>query len=342
MTFVSMDNCSHNGDKLKHAIITIANEWLKKGFVEEGFIAYLKDEQRITFPISMIDKITPRPSAIVKEALTKQGIEGMEVIITSKNSYMAPFVNAEVSEYLVIEDKFTNGRPPLEEAGIIFTDRLTVNQVETMKVTTCLNPLHTALAVSGCLLSYTLISDEMKNETLRKFVEIIGYDEGIKVVVDPKIVNPKAFIDEVVKERLANPFIPDTPQRIATDTSQKVGIRFGETIKAYEKREDLNPSDLVAIPLAIATWCRYLLGVNDEGNKFEVSPDPLLDTLQEALKGVSIGNSTITGLESILSNEEIFGVNLYTVGLGKKIEEMFREMLLGPGAVMRTLKKYIG
>ena len=70
---------------------------------------------------------------------TKQGIEGMEVIITSKNSYMAPFVNAEVSEYLVIEDKFTNGRPPLEEAGIIFTDRLTVNQVETMKVTTCLN-----------------------------------------------------------------------------------------------------------------------------------------------------------------------------------------------------------
>ena len=162
---------------------------------------------------------------------------------------MAPFVNAEVSEYLVIEDKFTNGRPPLEEAGIIFTDRETVNKVETMKVTTCLNPLHTALAVSGCLLGYNLIADEMKDPILRKFVEKIGYEEGLKVVVDPKIISPKEFIDEVVNERFSNPFIPDTPQRIATDTSQKVGIRFGETIKSYARKDDLNPADLVAIPL---------------------------------------------------------------------------------------------
>lgn len=118
----------------------------------------------------------------------------MEVIVTSKNTYTAPFVNAEISEYLVIEDKFTNGRPALEEAGIIFTDRDTVNNVETMKVTTCLNPLHTALAVSGCLLGYTLIADEMKDDTLRKFVEIIGYKEGLPVVVDPGILSPKQFL----------------------------------------------------------------------------------------------------------------------------------------------------
>jgi len=234
----------------------------------------------------MIDKITPRPSETVQKALLDLGIAEIDVNVPSKNTYTAPFVNAEVSEYLVIEDKFTNGRPRLEEAGIIFTDRDTVNNIETMKVTTCLNPLHTALAVSGCLLGYTLIADEMKDATLKKFVETIGYEEGLKVVVDPKIISPKAFLDEVLNERFANPFIPDTPQRIATDTSQKVGIRFGETLKSYQRREDLNPADLTAIPLAIATWCRYLLGINDEGQSFTLSPDPLLERLKSTLQGV--------------------------------------------------------
>ena len=340
MTFVSMDNCSNNGDRIKEAVLTIAKEWLERGFVGEGFIDYLQDEEKITYPLSMIDKITPRPSETVKEALTQQGIEGMDIIVTAKNSYMAPFVNAEVSEYLVIEDKFTNGRPPLEEAGIIFTDRETVNKVETMKVTTCLNPLHTALAVTGCLLGYNLIADEMKDPLLRKLVEKIGYDEGLKVVVDPKIINPKEFLDEVVNERFSNPFIPDTPQRIATDTSQKVGIRFGETIKSYVKSQDLDPADLVGIPLAIAAWCRYLLGIDDNGNEFTISPDPLADTLQGILKGVSLG-ATTSNVNEILSNETIFGVNLYEVGLGEKIESMFYEMLEGQGAVRRTLEKHL-
>ena len=62
---------------------------------------------------------------------------------------------------------------------------------------------------------------------------------------------PKAFIDEVVEQRLPNPFMPDAPQRIATDTSQKVGIRFGETIKRYvAEGRDLNT--LVSIPLALS------------------------------------------------------------------------------------------
>lgn len=340
MTFVSMDNCSHNGDKLKNGIVTIAKEWAAKGLVAEGFVSYLEDESLITFPLSMIDKITPRPSEEVQAALLEQGIGEMDVIITSKNTYTAPFVNAEISEYLVIEDKFTNGRPSLEEAGIIFTDRATVNNIETMKVTTCLNPLHTALAVSGCLLGYTLIADEMKDETLRKFVEIIGYKEGLPVVVDPGIISPKQFLDEVLQERFSNPFIPDAPQRIATDTSQKVGIRFGETIKSYIRREDLNPTDLTAIPLAIATWCRYLIGVDDEGKTFTLSPDPLLESLQSHLQGVKLGD-TVSGVRAILEDEQLFGVKLYDIGLGEKIEGMFYELLAGPGAVRSTLYKYI-
>ena len=79
------------------------------------------------------------------------------------------------------------------------------------------------------MLGYTLICDEMKDADIVALIKGLGYVEGLPVVVNPGILEPKAFIDEVVEQRLPNPFMPDAPQRIATDTSQKVGICFGET-----------------------------------------------------------------------------------------------------------------
>ena len=232
LALVSMDNCSHNGDKLKAAVMTIAKAYVDNGSMDKAFLDYISDESKVSFPISMIDKITPRPDDSVKEMLARDGFEDNEPIITSKHTYIAPFVNAEEAEYLVIEDKFPAGRPQLEEAGVYICDRETVDKVERMKVTTCLNPLHTSLALSGCLLGYTLISKEMQDEDLNKMVNILGYKEGLPVVTDPGIIRPQDFIDEVIGKRIPNPFMPDTPQRIATDTSQKLSIRFGETIKS--------------------------------------------------------------------------------------------------------------
>lgn len=342
LSVVSMDNCSHNGEKLQSSILTMAKEWEKKGFVDAGFVAYLSDESQVAFPWSMIDKITPRPADSVCEELKKSGVEDMDPVITSKRTYIAPFVNAEGPQYLVIEDKFPNGRPTLEKAGVYMTDRDTVNKVERMKVTTCLNPLHTALAVYGCVLGYTLIADEMKDEELNKLVHQIGPVEGMPVVTNPGILSPEAFVDEVINVRIPNPFMPDAPQRIATDTSQKVGIRYGETIKAYVAKYG-DAKKLTAIPLAIAGWCRYLLAVQDDGEKFELSADPMVPELTKALEGIEVGKpETYKGqLKSILSNANIFGIDLYEAGIGEKIEELFLEEIAGVGAVRATLKKYL-
>ncbi|MGP1589910.1 MAG: mannitol dehydrogenase family protein [Oribacterium sp.] len=340
---VSMDNCSHNGEKLKNAVVTMAEEWEKRGFVPEAFLEYLRDEKQVGFPWSMIDKITPRPAESVQQELEKLGIEDMAPVITSKHTYIAPFVNAEGPQYLVIEDQFPNGRPALEKAGVYMTDRDTVNKVERMKVTTCLNPLHTALAVYGCVLGYELIADEMKDPELRELVQRIGPVEGMPVVTDPGILSPKDFVAEVIDVRIPNPFMPDTPQRIATDTSQKVGIRYGETIKSYVEKYG-SAERLEAIPLAIAGWLRYLLGVDDQGQRFERSADPMLTELSAQLFGIELGKpETAAGkLHPILSNRNIFGIDLYEAGLGEKIEEMFRMELAGAGAVRATLRKYLG
>jgi fructuronate reductase len=335
-----MDNCSRNGERLFDAVYASA----RAGQIAE-FGAYIKD--KVAFPWTVIDKITPGPGEEIKAALEKAGFEDTAVLVTQNGSRTAPFVNAEESGYLVIEDNFPAGRPALEKAGVYFTDRDTVEKFERMKVSTCLNPLHTALAIFGCLLGYTRISDEMKNPDLVRLIRRIGYDEGLPAAPDPVIVNSTKFLDEVINVRFPNPFIPDTPQRIAADTSQKIPVRFGETIKAYMKGigahgASLDIKNLKLIPLVLAAWVRYLTGIDDQGKPFTVSPDPLYESLAPALAGIVPGNKGPfhAALEPILSNSAIFAVNLYEAGLGEKIETYFAELMAGKGAVATALARH--
>lgn len=339
IAMVSMDNCSHNGDKLYAAVSAFARKWCAAGKAEPGFLSYVQSGEKVTFPWTMIDKITPRPDASVQEILKKDGVEELMPVVTSKNTYAAPFVNAEECEYLVIEDSFPNGRPALEKGGLIFTRREIVDKVEKMKVCTCLNPLHTALAVYGCLLGYEKISDEMKDPDLRRLVELIGYREGLPVVVNPGILDPEEFIDTVLNVRIPNPFMPDTPQRIATDTSQKLAIRFGETIKAYASSPELKVTDLKLIPLVFAGWLRYLMGVGDDGRPFELSPDPRLEAVRPYVSGVRLGEDcgAAAFLTPLLKDQSIWGVDLCETGLADTVVRFFRQLTAGTGAVRNTL-----
>jgi fructuronate reductase len=198
------------------------------------------------------------------------------------------------------------------------------------------------MAPYGCLLGYKLISEEMKDEDIVLLIKRLGYAEGLPVVENPGILSPEAFIDEVVNERLPNPFMPDMPQRIVVDHSQKVSIRFGETIKSYIAK-GLNLNELTALPIAIAGWLRYLLAVDDSGCEMEISPDPLKEELTKKLAGIVWNKpETHTGqIMEILKNPVIFGLNLTETPLAAKIEEIFTDELKGTGAVRETLKKYL-
>ena len=341
VTMSSMDNCSHNGDKLSKAVFTYAEEWCKQGLVPAEFLTYLKDSGKVTFPWSMIDKITPRPDAKVQEMLAADGFTDNNIIITGFRTYTAPFVNAEETEYLVVEDNFPNGRPALEKGGVLYTDRETVDKVEKMKVCTCLNPLHTALAIYGCMLGYTLISEEMKDPELSALVTRMGYEEAMPVVVNPGILKPSEFIDAVLRKRLPNPFMPDAPQRIATDTSQKLPIRFGETLKAYAER-GLDTEGLVLIPLVLAGYARYLRGLDDNGEVFEQSPDPLLAELSQMVSGLSLSaENDWSCLSDLFRRSDVFGLDLFEAGIGEKVVALAKELYAGKGAVRATLAKYV-
>lgn len=339
IAMVSTDNFSQNGQRLHDALMALARGWHENGRVEQGFIDYIDDSRTVSFPWTMIDRITPVPSQSVAERLMCEGFEDVGILRTKKQTVIAPFANTEESHYLVVEDSFPNGRPPLEKAGVILTDRQTVNSADQMKVTACLNPLHTALAVFGCLLGFTSIADEMHDPDLLGLITNLGLGENLPVVADPGIINPKDFIDELLTKRLPNRNIPDTPQRIATDSSQKIPIRFGVTVGRYLADPRFDVTSLEFIPLVFAGWCRYLLGVDDSLQPFAPSPDPMLDELQAALKGVVIGDSSRVHetLKPILGNHEIFPHDLYEAGLAGKVEDYFIQMLSGRGAVRSTV-----
>ena len=161
--------------------------------------------------------------------------------------------------------------------------------------------------------------------------------------MNPGILDPKEFIDAVVNIRIPNPFMPDAPQRIATDTSQKLAIRFGETIKAYQKRPDLNVADLKLIPLVYAGWLRYLMAVDDMGNAFTPSSDPLLEEASAYVADYKLDNTPkdLSRLDPLLSNEKIFGVDLTAISMAETVKGYFAELSAGVGAVRATLEKYV-
>lgn len=335
LTIVALDNFAENGSVLASAISTIADTWMNAGTVDDGFTEYVKS---LKFPWTMIDKITPRPSREIAKKLAADGFADTKISETAKNTFVAPFVNAEAAKYLIIENDFPFGRPPLEEAGVFFVERETVQKMDQMKVCACLNPLHTILAIAGKLLGYPTISACMKDERLVKLIRRAA-TEALPVVPHPGIVDPIDFLHEVVTERFPNPFIPDTPARIACDTSQKIPIRFGITLqKLYKKNFPM--SELQAIPLFIALFLRYRMGIDDNGAEMELSPDPRLPAYLNTLNGMQFGESA--DLSPILSDAELFGVNLYDAGLGAKIEKLFAGLSSGENSVSSILSAFAG
>lgn len=119
LALLSLDNCAENGRRLSAMIWTMAEEWLARGLAEEAFVRWLKDPGKVSFPWSMIDRITPSPSPDMAAMLAADGVDGMEIRRSAQGGVTAPFVNTEECAYLAIEDAFPNGRPPLERAGVV-------------------------------------------------------------------------------------------------------------------------------------------------------------------------------------------------------------------------------
>ena len=174
--------------------------------------------------------------------------------------------------------------------GVYMADRKTVNLAERMKVTVCLNPVHSATGPLGVALGYELFAHMLNTDAdMMKMARMVAYDEGLPVVQDPGILSPQAFVDELFNDRFPNEYLGDTNLRLAVDVSQMVGIRFGETIKAYvEKYGDRIQTDSTfrwELQDGFVICWQWMMPVM----KYELAPDPMNEEIQEQLKDIVLG-----------------------------------------------------
>ena len=119
------------------------------------------------------------------------------------------------------------------------------------------------------------------------------------------------------------------------DLFEKVSEDIKNAMKAKDK--------VVLIPLVLAGYARYLTGIGDNALPFAPSPDPLLEQLQSLVSGLKITEEPqdFSCLKALYSRADVFGLDLYEIGLGQRIEAMAAELFAGPGAVRKTLHKYV-
>lgn len=343
IALLSLDNCQNNSHLLRRMIADIAHGWLEHGHITAEELDYMK--KKISYPLSMIDKITPHPDMRVYDILSADGLSDVKPFVTKKDTVAAIYVNAERPQHLLIENDFPNGHPALEQLGVILTSRSIVEKCSRMKSCTCMDPMDTALGLFGCLLGYETISEEMRDQDLVNLITRMSEREAMPLMDDPGVIDPFCFLHEVLGDRYPNPFLPDTPQRSATDTSRKLSIRFGETLKAYyDSPVPMHrATHLIYIPLVLAGWLRYLVGVDDEGKPFSLSPDARINNVHQLLGEIRLGDQVpVERLYPLLSSTMYFGINLFEVGVGEKVHELFNELNRGPHAVRQTLHKYCG
>ena len=200
----------------------------------------------------MIDKITPRPNPDIASDLEALGVEEMQPVETAKRTYIAPFINGEAPQYLVIEDSFPNGRPALEKGkGVYLGSRDTVNKSERMKVTALLNPVHSALAPIGVLLGEKYFAHMLNHDPkLRKLGEIVAYAEGLPVCPSPGILDPKAFADDLFRPRT---FLPEnkrvTPQLFLADTCRDIAAGSADRHNLILQERDIMDIGLRGVAL---------------------------------------------------------------------------------------------
>lgn len=85
------------------------------------------------------------------------------------------------------------------------------------------------------------------------------------------------------------------------------------------------------------------MGIDDEGQKFAPSSDPLLEEASQYVSDYELSSAPkdLSKLDALLANDKIFGVNLHTIGMDTLVKQYFVELSSGIGAVTATLKKYV-
>lgn len=245
LTVWSCDNVQENGDLSREIVLSFI------GATDPKLRAWAANN--VSFPNSMVDRITPRTTQQIKDLVARQhGIE---------DNWPVP---TETFTQFVVEDDFKSGRPALEHVGVQMVHD--VKPYEMMKLR-LLNGSHVLIGSLGAVAGYHFVHEVMAD---KQFVQVIRrYMNEVMPQIPPmEGVDLLVYCDTLV-ERFANPSIQDSLARISYDGSSKLPKFILGAVR--EQLATGGPIELLS--LVVASWCRSLTGKNDAGQRIAVD-DP--------------------------------------------------------------------
>jgi len=294
-TVMSLDNLPGNGHICKRAVTQFADK------VDDKLAAWIHDN--VMFPSTMVDRITPQTKAASDPIVSEKYIQW------------------------VVEDSFSNGRPywDILDHVLLVPD---VMPYEKMKVR-LLNGTHSALSYISYLDGHRIVDKALADQDVNFFTRMF-LAEQVKTVPPVPGVELTEYCD-VLLERFANPSIKDQVQRLAEDGSTKTSTTWAPVI--LDHIADKRDTPLMA--LAVASWIRYMAGVDDLGNPITIT-DPRADELKPlAIKALQ-KRDVLPFIKATLG-EDIAASSRFVKSVGVWYKRLLSE---GAGRVLGSLDQF--
>nr|WP_241093517.1 mannitol dehydrogenase family protein [Xanthomonas sp.] len=248
-TVLSCDNLPDNGGKLRRAVLQFAHA------LDPALAAWIETEA--AFPCSMVDSITPASDDALRERVAAQ--------LGCHDAW--PIQRERYSQW-VIEDRFCNGRPGFERAGVTLGDDIAGYDRAKLRL---LNGPHSALAYLGALLELETVADAMRHPQLAAFVETLMREDIAPTLQPMPGFDPQRYAGAILA-RFRNPAIAHRLAQIAWDGSQKLPVRLLGTIA--DALHAGRRIDRLCLPLA--AWMQF---VRRQARNGVALVDPLGETL---------------------------------------------------------------
>jgi mannitol 2-dehydrogenase len=237
-TVMSCDNIPHNGEVTRAATVGLAR------LADPALADWI--DAHVSFPNGMVDRITPATTDAQRAWLAGN----------HRLSDASP-VFCETFSQWVLEDSFSDGRPPLDKVGVTFAPD--VSPFELMKIR-ILNGGHAAIAYPAGLLGIHFVHDAMRHPLIAAFLDRLTRDEIIPQVPPVPGVDLQGY-RRTVAERFANPEVCDTIRRLCLDGSNRQPKFIVPTIADALRMG----GPIGGLALVSALWCRYCQGVTEGG-----------------------------------------------------------------------------
>ncbi|WP_082093329.1 mannitol dehydrogenase family protein [Demequina sediminicola] len=268
---VSCDNIPHNGSVARAALLGMAQSRIPD---LESWISH-----HVSFPSSMVDRITPVPTPAVQKAIAEKFDVDDACAVRSES-----FVQ------WVLEDTFPEGRPALESVGVMMVEDVTPYELMKLRL---LNASHQVMSYPALLMGHRWVHDACRDSQVRSLIEqwMLAATSTLAPVPGVDLVQ---YREELIA-RFSSAAVKDTLERQVAFSSDRIATFVKPAL------DDMGVADQQRVgALVLALWAHWVKGqLADADSEWS---DPRLQELQAAVASEDVNSAAILDLQEIVGS----------------------------------------